>query len=146
MRCKATIAGAILATCTVGATASMTMIQGIEPGAHLSLGSTDDLAPADLIPGGNPSAPRFGIPLRDPSSIQRTSVAAGSGESFSKKSGTLFSYSGIITGGRNQSVSVDKSEVSNDADPTAVTEPKTYALLLAGLAAVGFIARRRKED
>ena len=30
--------------------------------------------------------------------------------------------------------------------PTAVPEPETYAMILAGLGMLGFIARRRKRD
>jgi len=50
---------------------------------------------------------------------------------------------GSITGIRFDSAGTDAFEVSNFS-VTAVPEPETYALMLAGLGALGFIARRRK--
>ena len=38
-----------------------------------------------------------------------------------------------------------QARVTYDYTPTAVPEPETYAMLLAGLGVVGFIARRRKQ-
>ena len=45
----------------------------------------------------------------------------------------------------NNSPSVNAFEVANFSITRAVPEPETYALMLAGLGALGFISRRRKR-
>jgi hypothetical protein len=51
-----------------------------------------------------------------------------------------FTFSGNAAG----NTSIDNLVATTDLTP-AVPEPETYALMLAGLAAVGFMARRRKS-
>lgn len=62
--------------------------------------------------------------------------------------GTLISqtFAGSFLAGYH-SLKIDNSAIGfrvDDVSVTAVPEPGTYAMLLAGLAAVGFVAKRRK--
>jgi len=50
-------------------------------------------------------------------------------------------YSLVVSGINSQT----KASYSGNVAVAAIPEPETYALMLAGLAAVGFIARRRKR-
>ena len=52
-------------------------------------------------------------------------------------------YAGLA-GSVGQAISASYSGGIN-VIPTAVPEPESYALMLAGLAAIGFIARRRRR-
>jgi hypothetical protein len=54
-------------------------------------------------------------------------------------------FADSITSVRFQS-SGNAFEIDNLASVTAVPEPETYALLLAGLGAMAFVARRRRSD
>jgi len=52
-------------------------------------------------------------------------------------------FAGLL-GIENQAISASYSGGFNAMPTAAVPEPETYALMLAGLAAIGFVARRRK--
>jgi PEP-CTERM motif len=74
----------------------------------------------------------------------------GSGDaSFTGAAGTLALASGWLASlsshGAGPGINVLESPGQQDVIYAAVPEPETYALLLAGLAAVGGVARRRKD-
>jgi hypothetical protein len=52
--------------------------------------------------------------------------------------------SGITSLSFTNSSSIDAFEVANFSI-TPIPEPETYALMLAGLAALGFVSKRRKQ-
>lgn len=51
-------------------------------------------------------------------------------------------FSFATTGGSSKDLVIDRAFVTA---VSAVPEPETYAMLMAGLAAIGFVARRRKQ-
>jgi hypothetical protein len=59
--------------------------------------------------------------------------------SFTPTATGSYGFSFYNHGGDNQGAILDQVTI------TAVPEPETYAMLLAGLAAVGFAARRRRN-
>jgi hypothetical protein len=54
------------------------------------------------------------------------------------------SWLSSLTGGAHPSIAVIESSEHQDVIYAPVPEPETYALFLGGLAAVGFVARRRR--
>jgi hypothetical protein len=80
--------------------------------------------------------------------VGATTVNAADGVSFSNVAGGDYAVklSGAFTGPKffgNQSLA---AYAGGFDIKSAVPEPETYALLLAGLMAVGYVARRRKAD
>ena len=83
-------------------------------------------------------------------------TAAGIGGFASTNGDQAYSQYVQFTAGANEDIlglrfenspSVDAFEVANfSATVAAVPEPETYALMLAGLGAVGFISRRRRRQ
>lgn len=63
---------------------------------------------------------------------------------------TQFTYNFVATGGATDISFVNTAgapmALDNVSLTTAVPEPESYAMLLAGLGAVGFISRRRKQQ
>ena len=77
--------------------------------------------------------------LADGSAIFSGGSAASSG-ALTMASGWLSS----LTDGAHPNISVLESEGHQDMIFAPVPEPETYSLLIAGLAVVGFVARRRR--
>lgn len=58
----------------------------------------------------------------------------------------LISFTGVPSGGQAEKPLVtDVVEVFNQSIPMLVPEPETYAMLLAGLGAIGFVAHRKRR-
>lgn len=71
---------------------------------------------------------------------------SGGNCSFSSEGGFYFGIFGAAAGdGFNTSDFENFSQNSWSASVTAVPEPETYAMMLAGLGLLGFAARRRKQ-
>jgi hypothetical protein len=79
------------------------------------------------------TAASYSLDSADPFSTRTLNFTPGSDGSYS------FSY--LNVGGDNVGVLLDNVSVS----VSAVPEPETYAMLLAGLGLVGFISRRRRK-
>jgi N-acetylmuramic acid 6-phosphate (MurNAc-6-P) etherase len=62
--------------------------------------------------------------------------------SLEQNAALQFFAADIISGTTGNTGAVDASQA---LPPTSVPEPETYAMLLAGLGMMGFVARRRKQ-
>lgn len=81
----------------------------------------------------------FGLDAPQAAAFQ--SAVAGSGFAFSSIVAGLSASASLATGG-NETFFISNA----DALTGVVPEPQTYAMLLAGLGAVGFVAKRRRRN
>ena len=72
----------------------------------------------------------------------------GNGQNFFTATGITGSFltfhTTLTSGGAETDIVTDVSQIRLGGPVAAIPEPETYALMMAGLAAIGFIGRRRK--
>ena len=100
----------------------------------------DQIAFANTFTGTGNSGFVFGLDATETTALQSLLNPLSAG-AFSALRAGLFAGATNATGG-NETFFVANSGVPT----TAVPEPESYALMLAGLGMLGFIARRRKRD
>lgn len=109
-------------------------------------------APYSIVITTNATGGSFDLTGGSYSNLQYYNLGGGATDSFSFNLGagsyTLSFYSDTLKkvglGGSFAYTSTDSGTFSTSLTVAAVPEPETYAMMLAGLAAVGFMARRRK--
>lgn len=89
------------------------------------------------------------VTFADGSGIDGTFALDGNGQNFftaTNVSGGFLSFTTSLTqGGAETDIVEDVTQIRLGIAPS-IPEPETYSLMLAGLAALGFLARRRKEQ
>ena len=102
----------------------------------------DQIAFADTFTGTGNSGFVFGLDAPETAALQALFTPLSPG-AFSALRVGLFAGASNATGG-NETFFVANS--GTPVPPTAIPEPETYAMMLAGLGMLGFIARRRKRN
>jgi len=162
MNFKSTLIAAAVAVASMGASAATTLdlqpdgfgsfsaqFQGFASGAEFTftanLGDSLDLlsVTSNYLPGTNPSGFKISAVWLDGVSVGVNDPQPGQFDNWS------YSISSLTAGVHTIKVigtSFDSAASFNgNVQITPVPEPETYALMLAGLGAVGFVARRRRS-
>ncbi len=157
---KKLIATAALAACSVGAQAAATTttqtVVDIDGGTfnaildEITVSSLSNVFGTLTFNSGSGSIDLgmfvFNFTLSNPTGD--VTVGLGSAGSFTAQpTGYSFSFNNVAAGTYNLSVkglNDTATAVSATYSVTAVPEPETYAMMLAGLGAIGFLSRRRK--
>ena len=154
---KKLIASAALAACCVGAQAATSQtVVDIDGGSFTALLDTVTVTSLSNITGfltfGSGSGTvdlgfmTFNFTLSNPTG--NVTVGLGSAGTYTATpTGYNFTFSNVAAGDYALSVkglNDTATAVSATYSVTAVPEPETYAMMLAGLGAIGFMSRRRK--
>jgi len=123
-------------------------------GHYLGNNGGDLINPFSLLFGGDISAVAFGI-ATNPGRAQFEALNDGvvvetflAGTSYDGSTNSYFGFTGItfdevrVTMGGDGQMLIDNVQFA----AAAVPEPETYAMMLAGLSLLGFVARRRKQQ
>ncbi len=154
------VAAAVLALSAIGAQAAL-LTPVTTTGASfsdLTIGTITILSTSDLVGSlfalDKVSVDFMGTPLSFTlQAVSFSNAAVGSLGSDLDASAAGFSFKNVAAGAYLVKASgnlIGSAQINGsgfigaDYTVTAVPEPETYALMLAGLAAVGFVARRRK--
>jgi len=129
-------------------------VTGLPLGAHYGISSTglDKFGPDDLFPGPDlqaptsPDGPQYGILSAGDDTATGNTGVLGSGGMI--KNSVTFLLGSVPTGfslSQIGSVSFQYGTALGEPNISAIPEPETYAMLLAGLGLMGFVARRRRK-
>ncbi len=151
---KKLIATAALAACCVGAQAQTTQtVFDLDGQSFIALLDTLTITSLSNVTGtlsfatGTLDLGLMSLSLVNPNSDVSVSLGAA-GVFTAQPSGYSFAFSNVAAGDYLLSVkgfnAIGSTAVSATYSVTAVPEPETYAMMLLGLGAVGFLSRRRQ--
>lgn len=147
-------AGSASAIVSTGPTFAVTPMEAEGPG-EFSFSGMGDASYAVLLAPGSYDAYSFSVGFKVPvvgNFFNGITLTSGKGFSqpFLANSANFWEWTGVLAGNDVYFVNVD-ANITNKSylgglSVSPVPEPETYALMLAGLAALGFMVRRRKAD